>query len=508
MKRSPFVLDQSDASSANKINNASSPSPYERYFDLLWEKFDDAFTNALPSEDIKDMPSKYKYPFGISMLLVLVGIFIALFTTAYQESINSTYLSPADSDVSQDHCELIPVANTGEFLATKSGIWQGNTGFQYADAAYVATITSWTVSSSEYTFYMDALYEDLVAIGKQMKVQNLALNMLYWFSSAALPITGNNAQRFYMAGDASVVFNRQHIAGATSSVHGVCDVESVSGFDASKSTLYVQYSYQQYIQNQACNSSVLPAYFGYLEGVNSELFQIEIDVRSLATSIAVNLGILNFTDIVEITALRAPYLFNGTNITTSQYYDPKYPGMAPISCLVAANQQLCALHMGGMIYGIPIFNHKGINDQLPEPCVCGDLTPDELFECNKFKFLAGIIFWQSPFPDEIFTIMAKYGFKYSLINENAFNASFISSYWCEQSNYQSTLQSNASLYDAFHFCDLGNGNFCSMLMFSAFDSTSNNKAVSKYYYQLDAGSCADTISTSQQNWYVCMLCLH
>jgi hypothetical protein len=43
------------------------------------QQIDEAFINAIPSDDVKQLPPAYLYPVGILIFLLLFGIFLAVF---------------------------------------------------------------------------------------------------------------------------------------------------------------------------------------------------------------------------------------------------------------------------------------------------------------------------------------------------------------------------------------------------------------------------------------------
>ena len=42
-------------------------------------KLDETFVNAIPSDDVKQLPPEYLYPVGFIIFIVLIGIFVAVF---------------------------------------------------------------------------------------------------------------------------------------------------------------------------------------------------------------------------------------------------------------------------------------------------------------------------------------------------------------------------------------------------------------------------------------------
>ncbi len=490
---SPFRLE--------KPKHEEEKSLWERFKEFFAEKGEIAFSRLVPSDDIKDMPPKYKYGFGITLIVGLFAIFCSLFITSYISGLQTQYLSPLSGTTASDDCETISVANTGTYLATQDGYWQGTDGFQYAEASYQVTATSYTLSESEYVNVMTMLYYDLVFIGNFTKHLDLGYNLIYWSSFTALPDNSNAAQRFSLVGDPLVIFNRQYVVGSVSSIHGVCNITSVANFDEGRGYITLNYPIGSYQANDRCQKAVDPAYLGYLEGVNSKIFSIYFDVRTLMTGIAMNLGIINFAQIVEITADRSYFVYNGQIYNTSSYYDPQFPGMTPLTCIKGFQTPLCALTLGTVL-GFPFFLQKGNSTNLPERCKCSKMSAFEkqyaYSECNKFQILAGFLFYQSDTPDLLFELAGKYHYNLTIINELLYNASFVSSFWGETSSQYEYLHTEEYFNQSYEFCKIGNIT-CSLATFSLFDFN-YNWAISNYYFQLQTGACQDTISTSWENW--------
>lgn len=469
-------------------------------------RFDAIFTNIIPIEDVKDMPARYKYGIGSLALLGIGGIFLALFITSYERQLRQLYLAPLkENDItSSSDCNTISTSNSGQFLATLDGHWEGSANFTYSQAVYSIYLTNWNVDIAEYTSILNKLYNGVLVptVGGRMVNNNLGQNILYWTSFAELADPNNQAQRFTATGDPVAVFNREHIVGHLSSQQGVCNASIFTRFLAAESNVYIQTPYDSYVNNEICNRTVNPHYLGYVDGVNTNTFEVKIDIRALFTAAAVNLGILNFDNIVAVESSRENLPIDGILYSYAYYYDPKFPGMKPIYCVSAGDNQLCTLRVG-KVFTFPFFHHLGNNTQLPEKCICADLTAEELSyrdnPCNVFNFIAGLMFWQTELPDPLFEMISKYNYSFDTLNSLSFPAAFVSSYWGQKSLNKTYLNSPQYLHDAFSFCNISYGT-CSLLTFSAFDSSGNDWTVSKYYYQLENGACNASLTASPANW--------
>jgi hypothetical protein len=351
---------------------------------------------------------------------------------------------------------------------------------------------------------MDALYTDALGyIAVNMTNGNLGNNVLYWTSYNKLADQSNQAQRFAPTGDPVVIFNREHVVGHVGSYLGVCNQSLFTRFLPGESNVYIQTSYDDYVANPVCNGTLFPPYFGHIYGVNSGTFESKLDIRSLFTAMAVNLGILDFNDIVQIQSVNSTLTVDNVAYNYSDYYDPKFPGMRPITCIYTEDRQFCTIRMG-LVFTIPFFHHQGNNSQLPQQCICGEISVEDLenpySDCNVFKFIAGVTFWQTNVPDPLFRIIEYYNYSFSTINDLSYQAAFVSSYWGQTSQEKEYLNSESYLQNAFSFCNITTDGPCSILTVSAFDTSEFDWTVSKYYYQLQRGTCSASLTPSPVNW--------
>jgi hypothetical protein len=227
-------------------------------------------------------------------------------------------------------------------------------------------------------------------------------------------------------------------------------------------------------------------------------------VRTLVTSLAINLNVTLLTDMVEIPGFNSQYTFEDVAYNVSSYYDPKYPGMAPLTCISAPVTQ-CILAIGE-VFALPVFNHAGASPNVPTVCDCAVLSAEYLSsrysQCNLFNFLSGFIFWAGTngSPNPVFEMAIGYGYDYASINADAFNASFTASYWGVTSPDREDLNEAETRRNAYSFCNVSGYGPCSLVTFSSFDTNPNSWAVSEYYYQLQTGACRNTFTTTYADW--------
>jgi hypothetical protein len=167
-------------------------------FRQLVDKFDEIFLDAIPSEDVKQLPPQYLYPLGLIVLTLLLGIFIALFVPGYEVQVRTKFLSPADAS-SDGRCTDVTISNTGVYLATKDGVWQGSSKFAYSKASYSLSATNLQLDAYAFRQNMDYTYSSIEAVGEKALSQSLPINLLYWMSWVSV-VPGYSSERFSMTG--------------------------------------------------------------------------------------------------------------------------------------------------------------------------------------------------------------------------------------------------------------------------------------------------------------------
>ena len=502
-----FVL-QSDKVRDDLVSGDDAPRTWSEWFRDNFETLIDNACNGIPSDDVQALPKIYRYSIGIFFYATLITIFSVLFTRAFYKSIHTQYLSPYyDSAASNDHCDSISATNTGSFLATQSGVWEGSATFEYSNAAYQLQVSYYEVEEEGYKKGMEFIYSTIYNLTGPMEASDLATNLLVWMS---FNIKFYGVTNFFaFTGDPTYIFDRQHSVGSFSSIHGVCrNATSASGYDFATSSFYSTFGYESFIGNQVCNQAAIPDYLGYVEGKSSNTFEIIIDVRSLITALSINIGLTQIDQMNQISSTLNTFIYEGQLYTAAQYYNAKYPGMDPIYCinstqLLHSNEQ-CVLLVAGSTFAIPFFNHIGENQNIPTPCNCTKLTTEDLSDpanpCNVFNFVGGIFFWNTTSYESVMEQFAKVNRDMVLLNQQTFNASFISSYFGQTSKNKTMLNSAESLLNAFEFCNIPHYGYCSMLTFTAFDVSAYTYGITEYFFQLTNGACTNSLLTSQQNW--------
>eukprot|EP01038_Epipyxis_sp_PR26KG_P013837 gene13837-18558_t len=513
MPKSPFLKE--------KIEFSRELTAAESIQATISDSFKEWLTGAISNDSIKQLPPKLFFPVALMIQFIVLTYVIQAFITGYFTNINTQFLSPSTS--TSKYCNPVPLSNTGQYLATQSGQWQGATDFSYSLAAYQLTLNNYETTAGNLAGSLLSIGFTLSFFGNLSTTQDLSLNLLYWTSfviaEEALSGEVTTSNRFNMVGTPLSILNRQYTFGMVGNRYGLCNASSVASFDTNSGILSVSFVYDEFVANPICNASINPSFFNYLPKLNKNSFTISLDSRTVFTAVAVNNGLLQLSYIEEVTQKRGNISSGESIFLYSSFYDPKYPGMALLYCVydkivngkrVIPTIQFCVIPVGST-FVMPLFNHMGIDHDLPKQCNCTEVQESKMrgiyYEdeidtyglCSAFRFLTGFIY--SPSLTYWFENYDRLN-GYNQISQIAYNASFMTSSQALLSIYSDELiQAGELRKAAFDFCDSAEFGNCSLVMFSSFDtSAATNWAVSEYYYQLPFGACADTISVPGSVW--------
>jgi hypothetical protein len=321
----------------------------------VWEwikdKSEELFVLIVPYDPIKEYPKRFLFGLGSILVFLVFAFFAGLFYYLFETNKGTVFLSPRSQQDNTAKCEVVPATNTGNFLATRDGLWGGAQGFQYSNAFLSLSAVNLQVTEKEYRKRFTVLGQGLKQIGNQMKNSDLGLNMLFWLSFSALYDPSNTANRVSLIGDPAVALNRQYTFGSISSARGDCYFDDAPVvFDPASSIMTYSIPYESY--NKTCSHiGGDPRNLGANQFTTASNFDVKIDVKSLITALAVNYGILKYEYLIEIPALKQED--RSLNLTVKAFYDPKYPGMSPIQCFT---KDKCAIRVGPTNMGVPFFH--------------------------------------------------------------------------------------------------------------------------------------------------------
>jgi hypothetical protein len=377
---------------------------------------------------------------------------------------------------------------------------------------------------------MDAYNTTLSYYGELSSRQNLGLNVVLWMSlirfySTADPLTSNfsstgrgNLQYVELTGDPAVVFKSRFTGVAMSSVSGYCDINAAVNFDQANALFEASIATTAYNNDPICESVVSPLVFSEAK-VDNPYFSIELDTRSLAIAVATNLGYVDIDNLLIASSSTFPISVRATstvNVTylVGEYFDVRYPFMKPIFCLrnitaIPDNLPrvlvLCLVSSGTALF-LPVINHLGRSKKQPDYCDCQAGNGRDA-QCNQLYLMAGLIVFptniSSPFDASVikqnvrdaYTLVAKHR-TYEALNRASFDASS-ASVLVSTGTADTSIVNAAYMKNAFQFCKMPNGKFCSMI---AFYTLGLSVAVSKYHYPVVNGSCQNVMTIENEHW--------
>lgn len=299
-----------------------------------------------------------------------------------------------------------------------------------------------------------------------------------------------------MNGNPLVVFNRYYLRGTVGNMYSDCNASSTVTFDSSNGHMTLSYNYDEFFANDRCNSVISADMVGYSEVNNGNTMSIAFDVRTVSTALAVNMGALSIYQLQQLNFGDTMYFsYKNVNYTLGQYYDPRYPSMAPVFCSTSKTYPaLCALVFFNDTFALPVFNHQGANTSEPSYCDCSTGVGHEP-ACSDFNLLVGFLLYNSP--TGVFDMMdLLYGGTVSPqnVSRSAYDAMFAAS----QSVFTDAYENSSFREMAYNFCMVpGESRSCSILTITAEDTL--NTAVNENYYQLWNGSCRNSMSTPYWN---------
>lgn len=340
---------------------------------------------------------------GIFVRAVFVAIFSYFFTQNFVQLTRTQKFMSLQK--SAGNCTSVGVSWSIRIDADYYGFWRGQLDFNPTKSLYQFSLNEFISDTSDgYTEWMKQNYAAILKVGNGAKLNNLAINLLYWSSWA---FTTNSrsasgamvAQTLTLSGAPRSILGGSVYGGTISNRYTDCDAaQSYEGYNYADATLAMGFSYSSMMKDATCNATVNPFALGYDPAVNGDKFKIEIDVRTLFAALSVNYQVNGPQSLSSFTTTR--YLaenvnFVGVNFTLLEKYDPINAGMDPFACVGPAatiddgTGWSCFLRVGNS-YGAPFFLHTGINATYPQPCDCSKKSGMSPI-CDQFSFLAGLL---------------------------------------------------------------------------------------------------------------------
>lgn len=393
------------------------------FINFLLNTFDKMIPESTWVKDFHDLPGITMYISAFLFNLVWWSIFIYFVSTSYISGVTDTFIS---LDSSSGDCKEVPFTLTGTYLADKSGHWENNKNFDDSSAIYRAEFLSFESSTKHYKYLIETeIGGRFNQVGEIGKYRDLAWNLI---ALSALTYTNldKGRIRFTSVVDIGTIYDKIYSLGGIASnqadvKRGSCVVDI--NYDSIKSEISLDYNYA----NASTNCKSFATTFGF-NPIYDDDFTFTMNLKAHTTATAINYGIITPADLIEIVDdptkgysynyddddnhndnNRRRRLYNenknneikkindntsprklrekmvqinkvkygnknhqvkikststSSSSTWHNYYDSKYSGMPPISCLHINNQVVnstCFLRFSledeTAVYGYPISKH-------------------------------------------------------------------------------------------------------------------------------------------------------
>lgn len=463
-----------------------------------------------PLGKVRNLPSQYLYSFGSLIISIVIVLFLYFLITGFTALSDTQFLAPIEnSGVESKYCSEALYVNTGTYFASNDGYWSGSSNFKFSNAVIMLTAINLQLSTESFRQSMNLAYQIFDAGFPVFSTSDLARNILRLCVSR-FPLAGTEGQIFFL-GSPQVIFAQQAYHGSLSNVFGDCQAESMVDYYQPQATLEMRYQVGNYANASNCAS--IATYDLFQARVSpSEDLKIRLDIRSVITAVAVNLDILprrallpgSFSE--QTTGTSFGDLGGFDSIEASLFFDPRFPGMTPISCIEdIQNQSVCSLaNTNGRLF-FPLFHHIGTNTDLPVKCDCNELEKSKNATlCNDFTFLISLLFFPNTElydPRPFLELRTRFK-NYEEMNDASFRSVFISSgigrYFSTQ--YDSLLNTPAYRADAFDWCNTLSGGPCSLATFTVIDKDRFSASVTDFYFQFPFGACLKEPVVSKESW--------
>lgn len=291
----------------------------------LGEHVKQALYTSPPFDVLKVFPEQFVVSFALLVYVTFIVIYVYFFVVSYQNRLSERYVSV---EASVGDCEEVSTAVDATFLATASGHWQGQSGFQFSDAVYEYTFSDLEVTSAE---FRDLIEKDfgLAALGRSMEQRPVGENLLVWMNYLKQKSINGFRQQFQLASAPSDVFDKRYLDGWALNASSLCSSTFMS-FDPSNGRLQFEFP-----RTEECARYLAPI---VLPKQTSSALLASINANTLTTAMAVNRGILSL-DVLEHVSFFTGFEYQGYKLRVDTYYDPRWKHSFPVYCIGAAEKE-------------------------------------------------------------------------------------------------------------------------------------------------------------------------
>jgi hypothetical protein len=179
------------------------------------------------------------------------------------------------------------------------------------------------LDNNEYTIMMTEFFNGIgyVQMKEVSQISDLASNLITWSSYRLSEPLGYGKVTFYLAGDASYIFNTRYHIAKVATVDGYCSALASTSYESSSSVITIQFSHNDFSADPICRAALTPELFGYNARLDGDNFAINVDVRSLMTALSINFGL---NDLAQLEKVQDTTLSGLSFIYRDVYYQINY----------------------------------------------------------------------------------------------------------------------------------------------------------------------------------------
>lgn len=286
----------------------------------------------------------------------IIGCGVYLFITEYQKNRTESFISidpksgVCKDDSSSSTCCEIPLTITGDFMLDSNSSWNTEKNFDLVDQIYLFSLEGLQYTNEQWSEIVKSIDVKVKDLGlTRGSKRDFSWNLIGWVSYTSFT-KGSGSLQYTLSGDASIAFDKPIVG--TGFASGLSDNVSCylsvgTNYQKEGHTLSVEIDLDDhnnckegsnggYNCTNPCPGIISMAGMGYdTQNADDTLIQWEIDMASVSTAIAVNMGQLSLKDLQNFTEdssreyllsnmLSLGYIDGATYRNTSSYFRKFY----------------------------------------------------------------------------------------------------------------------------------------------------------------------------------------
>lgn len=267
----------------------------------------------LPIEDLKSpkLPCYAKFALGFVAYAILVGLFVYSFASNYMAATNEKFIS---LDMGSGNCKEIPRPLSGSFMLDTHGNWEGSPDFKLIDARYEIIFDRFDGGIDGFEHSIQRIGGLLDDLNSTALLTPLWISVLIFMGFQKTASVNGKLQTFRFTGSPREVFRSEMIYAGIASAAGACNTNVEATFESNSGIMKISWNYGQYISDANCTKALDPSFMNadFLEKKTPSTFELEYQIETLVTAIAVNSGILDVMQLSLASKATNSFSVNGT----------------------------------------------------------------------------------------------------------------------------------------------------------------------------------------------------